>query len=402
MIKGIKPSLAEGGKIKIGKLGEKRTSRSGREYRLPVKLDHFLITKTSRNGAGDLEIDEKLMRAMNPDPDDKVREIPIVLHSDEIDEVFPTAYAAYYGKRLACRGDGEKATRWEFDQQGNRTGKDEERKCPCPFLGAEKGIICKPHGTLHCSIALAEMAVAGSVYKWRTTSMISIQRMIGSLQQIQATCGTMRGIPLTLRIEPVTVTPPGSGTTTVFCCHVELRATDLLEVQRRALDLAQMRRAVSGELEVQVAYRGLIEAPAANESPEEQEEIAAEFFPEDEPAPEMPEEGKRSFIQPPEPDPGPPPLGDEPPDEEPPHDPETGEAEEPETSPLSAFSAKEAIETIKAVPDETGSMKMMQLQMVVDHDTRKTVVEAAADKIAEIQAFRARHTDTEQSKQTSW
>ena len=93
MIKGIRPALAEGGKIKIGGLGEPRQSKKGGTYRLPVKLDHFLITKTNRvsdDPNADLEPDTELMAALPADRDGKLRAIPIILHSDEIDEVFPS------------------------------------------------------------------------------------------------------------------------------------------------------------------------------------------------------------------------------------------------------------------------------------------------------------------------
>lgn len=282
MIKGIIPALAEGGKIKIGGLGEERTSKSGKKFRMPVKLDHFLVTRTTRDEAGDLDLDEALMGALPKDHDGQIRAIPIVLHSDVIDEVFPTTYALYSGRKLACRGDGEAATRWAF-QNGNRTSATKEIKCPCELLRATNGPCCKPHGTLHCSIVAEGQAVAGAVHKWRTTSLISIQRMIGSLQQILATCGTMRGLPLWLKLEAIQVQPDGVGASTVYCCHVELRAKDLLSVQQKALELAQMRKALAGDDgAIRTAYRALIEAPANDhETAAEQEEIAAEFYPED-------------------------------------------------------------------------------------------------------------------------
>lgn len=273
MIHGITPTLAEGGKIKIGGLGEERKAKSGRMYRVPKKFDHFLITKTTRNDKGDLATDDQVMAALEKEDDGQVRAIPIVLHSDDIDQVFPTAYALYTGRRLACRGDGQTAMRWEV-KNGERTGESKERECPCEYLGAESGPICKPHGTLHCSIALPDVAVAGAVHKWRTTSIISIQRMIGSLQQILGMCGTLRGIPLWLKVAPITVSPAGGKATTVFCCHVELRASDILEVQSKALKMAEMRRAL-GE---NSGYKLLISPPAGDhETEEEQAEVQQEF-----------------------------------------------------------------------------------------------------------------------------
>lgn len=281
MIKGIQPALAEGGKIKIGELGDERTSRNGKKWRAPVKLDHFLITGTQRDEHGDLRIDEALMGALQCDRDGLIRAIPIVLHSDNIDEVFPTSYAMYSGRKLACRGDGETATRWAF-RDNARTSETKQCQCPCPYLNNRGGgPMCKPHGTLHCSIIAPDQAVAGAVHKWRTTSLISIQRMIGSLQQILATCGTMRGLPLWLKLEAIHVQPDGVGSSTVYCCHVELRAADLLSVQRKALELAQMRNALSGGADINSAYRALITAPAGDhETPEEQAEVADEFYPE--------------------------------------------------------------------------------------------------------------------------
>ena len=289
MIRGIVPALAEGGKIKIGGLGETRQSKGGGTYRVPLKLDHFLITRTTRDTAGDLEIDADVMAALKKDADGQVREIPIVLHSDAIDDVFPTTYALYAGKRLACRGDGVAAIRWEMNAQGQRTGKTTEMKCPCPYLGATSGPICKPHGTLHCSIALPGVAVAGVVHKWRTTSIISIQRMIGSLQQILSLCGTLRGVPLWLRVEPVTVAPAGAPPSTVYCCHVELRAADVLAVQQQALRVAELRRALNGGVEDPAQYRLLLAPPAGDqETVEEQAEVADEFHSEAEAVPAAP------------------------------------------------------------------------------------------------------------------
>lgn len=274
MIKGLIPTLAEGGKIKIGGLGPERTSKKGNTYRLPQKYDHFVVTKTTRDGSGDLEIDREIMGVLPKDRDGLTRSIPIVLHSDRIEDVFPTSYAWYSGRKLTCRGDGERATRWEFDDKGARKAETSEIACPCPMLGAEGG--CKPHGTLHCSIVAPSTAVAGAVHKWRTTSIISIQRMIGSLEQIISLCGTLRGVPLWLRLEPITVSPLGAPSSTVYCCHVELRAKDILAVQSKALKMAEMRRALGGDSNAN--YRLLVSPPGGDqETEEEQAEVAAEF-----------------------------------------------------------------------------------------------------------------------------
>jgi hypothetical protein len=282
MLKNITPRLAEAGKIKIGGLGPERKSGKGNSFRPPLKFDHFLITGTERDGNDDLAIDDAMMTSLvdggYADADSKLRAIPIVLHSDEIDEVFLTSYALYSGKRCACRGDGEKALRRELDKDKQYTGAEKTIDCPCDYLDATAGPKCKPNGKLFCSIAAPNSAVAGAVHIWRTTSIISVQQMIGSLLQIKAICGTLRGIPLTLRVKPITVEPKNSAPITVYVCHVELRAKDIESVQRKALDAAKLRRELGFD---DRAYRAMLTLPAHHETEQEQAAIAAEMYPED-------------------------------------------------------------------------------------------------------------------------
>lgn len=282
MIKGLRPVLAEAGKIKIGRLGAPRPKRGGHgSFRLPTKIDHFWIVKTTRTDSGDFEPDKDLMALLDKDPDGKIREIPIVLHSSDIEEVFPTCRAWYGGRKLLCRGDGETATRWEVDAKGNRTDKTYKMQCG-EGCKQHKERRCKPNGTLHCSIAVPGLAVAGSVHKWRTTSWNSIRRMYGSLEQILRTCGILQGLPLVLRLEPVQVTPEGEGSKTVYCCHVELRAKDLYGVQAKALELAQMRNALASGQGVGTPKMLLAPPAGDHETDREQADVQQEFFPEDE------------------------------------------------------------------------------------------------------------------------
>jgi hypothetical protein len=260
MIKNLRPTLAEAGKIKIGGLSSKKT-RSG--HRLPEKHDSFTVTTTQRDEKGDLIQDARIMEALGESP----KEIPIVVHSDRIEEIFPTRYARYQGRALACSGDGETAT----DKHGELLG------CPCEHLAKKR---CKPSGTLYCSLALPGHAVAGAVHKWRTTSMISIQQMIGSLQHIEQMVGVLRGIPLTLRMGPIQVSPGGTETT-VYVCWVELRAADVYAVQQQALETERQRTALQAALRIgsNPDYRELV---AASESAETDPD-APEHYTEPEP-----------------------------------------------------------------------------------------------------------------------
>jgi len=282
MIKGLEPRLSEGGKIKIGRKGSWTKSRKGTEFQPPQKLDHFLITTTTRGEDGNFLLATEVIRALPCDEDGKIREIPIVLHGDTLDEVFPTAYACYAGRTCACRGDGEHATRWEV-VDGYRTGNTKSVACPCPLLEEKR---CKPHGVLHCSIAVPGLAVAGSVYKFRTTSIISVQELYGSLLHIKRTCGVFRGLPLTLCLKPVTVQPKGLKTQTVYTCYVELRAKDLVAVQRQALEMAQMREALACDTaEERANYRALLQRPADDdETEEEQADVSSRNVADESPA----------------------------------------------------------------------------------------------------------------------
>jgi hypothetical protein len=277
MIKGIRPSLAEAGAIKIGRLGDEKTSKkTGKKFRQPMKLDHFLVTNKMRGNDENFQVNEPLMEALKTgwaDSDGHVRSIPIMLHSDVIDEVFPTNYAIYAGKKVACTGDGENAIQWAFKGK-QRLDKNRKIKCPCKELTENR---CKPHGKLYCSIALPNHAVAGAVFVWRTTGIISIQRMIGSLEQILATVGTLVHIPLVLKVQPVQVTP-GGRTQTVYACHVELRAKDIVAVQKQALAARESRKLLNPP---QIEMSELVRAPgSADEPEEEQEAVEAEFYPE--------------------------------------------------------------------------------------------------------------------------
>lgn len=263
MIKNLRGALAEAGKIKIGGLGAERQKKGGGTFRMPQKYTSFQITKNHRDQNGDLVTDHEIMAALEKDEDGRVREIPIVLHSDDIEAVFPTRYVYYQGRKLQCGGDGEEATKAD----GTKC------PCPCPLLQQRK---CKPNGVFHCSIAVQGHAVAGAVYKWRTTSIISIERMVGSLRQILATVGVLRGIPLRLRVEPVEVNPEGGAPTTVYCCHVVLKASDISAVQEKALEDMQRRKALANGQDLDGEYLRLVSRPG-DESPREQAEVAAEF-----------------------------------------------------------------------------------------------------------------------------
>jgi hypothetical protein len=283
----IQPRLIELGKIKIGSLGEERKSSGGGTWRLPQKLDHFLITTMNRDKAGSLIQDTDLMEYLASQgfagTDGKLRELPISLLSNDVEDVMQSAYVWYEGKKCAARSDGKTLTKL-YDGRARKwleTPEEVDWKPEYAQLKTDKGAPrFKLHSTFNCIIAAKESRWGG-VYKLRTTSVISAQQLYSSILHIrELTGGVLRGLPLRLVVRPVQVSPDGK-TSTVYVVHVELRGSSLDEVQQLALKRAQFELANRQALDkAKAEYKTLLALPGYRESAEEQSEIAQEFHPE--------------------------------------------------------------------------------------------------------------------------
>jgi len=288
MIKNIIPTLAEVGKIKIGRKGPARKGKEGREYRLPQKDDHFTITGLARDANDDFVVDSALMASVGSatgQQPGRLTALPVRLLYDDIDLNFPTSYACYKTKAACwCRGDGEEASRID-----ERTGEVKTVKCPCErqaptYKGADK---CKITGCL--AVVLDGVPVVGGVWKFRTTSWNSVVNILSSLQFIRSlTGGVLSGVPLFMVVAPKTVSiPDGSGQTTVFVVRLEYRGTaeslseiGYSEAKRRAV--AQIKMAdIEAEARAQRQIAGADEITEASD-------IVEEFFPEVASAPVVP------------------------------------------------------------------------------------------------------------------
>jgi len=280
VLKSIRPRIVELGKIKIGRKEERvRKTSGGKEWRAPEKLDHFIITTTARNQRGDLVVDNALMEQLlrlQPGGGDKLREIPVELLSDDIDDVLVASHCYYGGKKLGGTCDEETCT-WLVDSQGERLAEPVKRPCTGEHLKKP----WKPHATLNCIINAGASSTVGGVYRFRTTSRITLEQLYGGLVHIQAlTRGVLQGLPLRLVVRPMQVAPEGI-VTTVYVVHVELRGVDLAAIQQQAAQLTQVRVANARQIEAaRSEYRLMLRAPGESESAEEQEEVADEFSPE--------------------------------------------------------------------------------------------------------------------------
>lgn len=274
-IKGLTPQLAERGKIKIGERGETKTSQGGKQFAQPRVLDHFVITTMQRDAAGRLMPDTGLMARINPEGK-KLVEIPVRLLYDDIDLIFLTRYSCYVGNRCWCSGDGEVAARLT-----GQNGKYQEFPCPCErqdplYQGKDK---CKTLGTLQVLIEGVDRI--GGVWKFRTTSWNSVNAILSSLALIKTiTGGPLAGIPLVMVLSPKTVTVPTTGQNmVVFVVSLEYRGPekDLAEL---GYELAKRRMEHRVRMEtIEEQARKLLVAPH-QEPPQDQEEMAAEFYPE--------------------------------------------------------------------------------------------------------------------------
>lgn len=266
-IKGLTPSLAECGKIKIGVKGETRKGKGG-EYRLPKKLDYFIVTTMEKGDPKKGELDDfitdtGIMGKLGAN----CREIPVRLPYDDPSLNFPTSYAYYDSAACQCRGDGEVAL----------TSMGELIEChpeTCPNVKSKK---CKPNGIL--SVILDDAPRVGGVYKFRTTGWNSINNLISSMELIRGlTNGFLAGLPLMLTLTPKHVTVPGSkATTIIYMVNLEYRGSlaDMAKAIKQTMDTRALMQYSVKDFEKLAE-----EALSLPEAPEECKDIVEEFYPE--------------------------------------------------------------------------------------------------------------------------
>jgi hypothetical protein len=262
MIKnGITKRFAEVGKIKIGGKGDVRKSKEGKDYQLPVRYEHFVVTTTEKGKDGNFIIDNALMQKLGPEP----REIPIRLPFDEIDLNFFTSFQYYHGNKCVCHGDGEKA---------DRTGQDGvEKKIPCnpdtcEFLQAEK---CKVSGILSCHIPVS-MEVGG-IYRFRTHSWNTVSSILAALEYFaENTNGVLQGLPLKLKFLKKATAEHGN----VNICTIVLDGVELMKMRELAFMEYENRMKLGidmKQIENQAKAAGFL---ADTDDPED---VQAEYYP---------------------------------------------------------------------------------------------------------------------------
>lgn len=289
------PRMIELGKIKIGGLGESRNKAGGGTYRMPAKHDHFTVTTLNRSPAGDLVSDDTLMKKLlveYGDKDGKLRQLPVRVMSNDLDDVLQSAWVWYGGKTCGARSDGKKIT-WFVDPK-TRTRYAEPQETDwqpgdeTAWVDNKNNPLFKLHSVFNCVIASND-ARWGGVYKFRTTSIVTFKQLAASLTHIhQLTGGILIGMPLRLVVRPIQVAPEGKPTT-VYVVHCEIRGAEMQQIQQQAMSQqAWLIENKQKMLTMQAQYRKLLVAPGM-ESAHETGDIVEEFQPEAiaiEPAPD--------------------------------------------------------------------------------------------------------------------
>lgn len=279
----LKPRSAEAGKIKIGQVTGKKGAGKNPQKLESKQGPYFLITKTIRgeedtNFVRDVALMKQLEQYADVDADGvkRLRRIPIMLDSDDIEQVAPTRLALYRGTNIFCAGTGGgkgDATRWEGD---GRTDVSTRVDCPCDYLRSRGKDKCKPNLILWCTIIAGAETRLGVRHAFRTTGWNSIKSILAALETIRAQVGTICGIKLWLCVK-WDLKKDATGTTRrIPVVHVECRTNDLPALRREAIANERTRLEV-----VQLRNPAVLALPipAVNESKATQAAVAAEWFP---------------------------------------------------------------------------------------------------------------------------
>jgi hypothetical protein len=286
------------GHIKIGRLGETRTAKSGNSYQQPEKLDHFIVTYKRRGPDGNFEIDAEIMAAIGEPAPKRLR---VFLPYNDPDLNLLVFYAEYSKSRCLCRGNGEVALRYnESTKTYSQTG------CAGADCKTYQDKRCKLTGILN--VVLANVPRIGGVHVFRTTSFYSITALQSNMAMFsRLTEGNVAGVPLDLVVSPDTKQPSDGQKVTIYTVSLEFAGT-MEDMRSKALALAEGNREFRSRLALAESNAREIMAEVVDEPEDDDAEgVAKEFYP--------PADEKPAIMEPQakaEPEPDPPPVNDGP------------------------------------------------------------------------------------------
>jgi len=189
----------------------------------PSKLDHFVFLRKKKTTNGvEWEPDPELMRHYGGES----RAVQIMLIDDDIDNIFPTAYAWWTATERKCWGDGTRATRRTPAHPGGESWTPCGSQCPELVAG-----LCKPGGDLR--FVLADFPRLGSICRIHTSSYRSIRQVHSALEEIQTfTGGRLVGITAKLVVRPEETAyfdrkENRKKTTTIWALSLEVDGEDI-------------------------------------------------------------------------------------------------------------------------------------------------------------------------------
>jgi len=236
----------------------------------PSKLDHFVFLRKKKTPKGvEWEPDPELMQHY----DSECRAVQVMLIDDDIETVFPTAYAWWTATERKCWGDGTRATRRTPAHPSGEPWTPCGSQCPELVAG-----LCKPGGDLR--FVLADFPRLGSVCRIHTSSYRSIRQIHSALEEIQTfTGGRLAGITAKLVVRPEEASyfdrkENRKKTTTIWALSLEVDGEDIRKLVANLTGNARLfaetrRRLGWGGRAIQVVEDEDDQAP----------EITAEFYP---------------------------------------------------------------------------------------------------------------------------
>ncbi len=193
-IKGMTTILVEKGKIKIGKKGSAKPTKSGGTFRMPQKLDHFRITTSERSKEGNFELDTTLHNIYGAKP----TSLDIVLLSNDVNTNLNTRYALHDLRNLLAYGDGETFYKKGADGQFVVDEKFNKKRIDHNYKGKDQ---LKLSGVLNCQV-VGSGSIIG-VHKFRTFGSHSVMDLFSSINAVKfLTGGQLGDIPLISRVRP--------------------------------------------------------------------------------------------------------------------------------------------------------------------------------------------------------
>ena len=248
------------GRIKIGGLGATKTSKGGREYQVPVKYDHFVVTTNVRGDDGNFERDEVIHALIGEKP----TKLSGLLMYPTVEENLHTEMCRYEGR-------GSKGKVWTCDGE-NATNLKTGKSGACIRLEG-KDCECKPYTRFHMQLAGAP---AMGYHFFRSTSWESTNNIQTALEEIYARFGTCFHAPVKLVCYPSEDEHDGQISTStkvglVLDMSME-EAAELIGRGSRYLEIA------SGSVK-QIA--AVVQEDLAAQDEAEEKEITDEFFPPD-------------------------------------------------------------------------------------------------------------------------